>query len=861
MLFNSINVVEGSEIQSAFIQYGSSFPVVTPNPGQLFFITNKTGPVNPPSLALGLYIFDVRQDGNNQTVSSWKKVLQNGDPSSLFLPPIVIPSTYRMVTVNNQGLVTSGANPTTLTEYGIVDAQPLNSNLTAIGATTGNAGLLRKTAANTWSLDTNSYLTGNQTITIGGDVAGSGTTAFNLTLSNTGVGAGTYGSASSIGTFQVDAKGRIIAASSVTIAINASSVTAGTFADARVAESNVTQHQAALSINESQIVNGTILARNAGNETITGSWNFTTPVVGAEPTQLNHFTTKSYVDNIASGVQPLKSVRAATTANISLFGIQAIDGINLAINDRVLVKDQGTGSQNGIYTVASGTWTRATDFDGNPSTEVTTGSLVFVESGISNGNSSWILVTTGTIIVGTTSLEFSVFSRAGDYIAGAGLTRTGNTFNVGTASASRIVVGADAIDLATTGVTAGTYTVVTVDAYGRVTGGQANQQWSGIVNTPTTLAGYGILDGQPNNSTLTAISGVAGNGILVKTGSGAAAVRTISVSGNGLSITNGDGVGGNIAISSNAVSANTASSIVYRDASGNFAAGTVTASLSGNASTATALATGRTFSLTGDVSGTSAAFNGTANATIAVTLPNINSNTGTFAAVTVNTKGQVTSAAPLNVEGDVSGISSGSNLVLNLTNAGNAGTYGSASNVPIVTTDAKGRVIGATTTPIVVSWSTGVTNKPTTLAGYGITDGVSSSNIGTMASQNASNVNITGGSVMATSITTMGLTRNSVDVTLTAVGNSITSALGLTKDINQITAGAAGTGVRLPNSIGSTIIIINSGPNAILVYPFAGSASIDTSANGAAVSLPPGARIMYIQISATQYFTLNATYA
>lgn len=861
MQFSSINVVEGSEIQSAFIQYGSSFPVITPNPGQLFFVTNKTGPVNPPSLALGLYIFDVRQNSNNQTVSSWKKVLQNGDPSSLFLPPIVTASTYRMVTVNTQGLVTSGSNPTTLVGYGIVDAQPLNSNLTAISATTGNVGLLRKTAANTWTLDTNSYLTNNQTITIGGDVFGSGTNAFNLTLSNTGVGAGAYGSASSVGTFQVDGKGRINAASSVSIAINALAVTSGTFADARVAASNVTQHQAALTINESQITNGTILARNAGNETITGSWNFTTPIIGVEPTQLNHLTTKSYVDNIASGVQPLKSVRAATTTNISLFGIQAIDGINLAINDRVLVKNQTTGSQNGIYVVASGTWTRAIDFDGTPSTEVTTGSLVFVESGTTNGNSSWILVTTGTIIVGTTSLEFSVFSRAGDYIAGAGLTRTGNTFNVGTASASRIVVGADAIDLATSGVTAGTYTVVTVDAYGRVTGGQASQQWSGIVNTPTTLAGYGILDGQPNNSTLTAISGVAGNGILVKTGSGAAAVRTISVSGNGLSITNGDGAGGNITISSNAVTANTPSTVVYRDASGNFAAGTVTASLSGNASTATALAAGRTFSLTGDVSGTSATFNGTANATIAVTLPNINSNTGTFATVTVNAKGQVTAASSLIVAGDASGISSGNGLFLNLTNAGNAGTYGSATNVPIITTDAKGRVIGVTTTPITVSWSTGVTNKPTTIDGYGITDAASTSNIGTIASQNANSVNITGGSIQATSITTTGLTRNSVGVTLTAVGNNIAAALVLTKDINQVTAGAVGTGVRLPNSIGSTTIVINSGPNTILVYPYSGASSIDGAQNGTGASLPPGARIMYIQISASQYFTLNATYA
>jgi hypothetical protein len=86
--------------------------------------------------------------------------------------------------------------------------------------------------------------------------------------------------------------------------------------------------------------------------------------------------------------------------------------------------------------------------------------------------------------LGTTSITFVQFSGAGQVSAGAGLTRTGNTLDVVTASSARIVVNADSIDLATTGVGAGTYRSVTVDTYGRVTGG----------TNPTTLSGYGITD-------------------------------------------------------------------------------------------------------------------------------------------------------------------------------------------------------------------------------------------------------------------------------------------------------------------------------------------------------------------------------
>ena len=104
-------------------------------------------------------------------------------------------------------------------------------------------------------------------------------------------------------------------------------------------------------------------------------------------------------------------VRAATTANITISGLQTVDGVALAAGDRVLVKNQTTASQNGIYTAAEGTWTRAADAD--QSGKLASGLSVFVKEGTSNGKKQWRLSTTGSIVLGTTALTFELVGGAG----------------------------------------------------------------------------------------------------------------------------------------------------------------------------------------------------------------------------------------------------------------------------------------------------------------------------------------------------------------------------------------------------------------------------------------------------------------
>tara|TARA_R110001592_G_scaffold121512_4_gene327196 strand:- start:918 stop:2612 length:1695 start_codon:yes stop_codon:yes gene_type:complete len=140
---------------------------------------------------------------------------------------------------------------------------------------------------------------------------------------------------------------------------------------------------------------------------------------------------KEYVDAVKTGLDFKDSVRVASTGNLTISGPGAtIDGISLSSGDRVLLKNQTTASQNGIYSWngAASAMTRTTDADTNA--EVTSGMYVFVETGTANSDTGFVLTTDGSITVGSTSLSFTQFSGAGQIVAGDAMSKSGNTLNV-----------------------------------------------------------------------------------------------------------------------------------------------------------------------------------------------------------------------------------------------------------------------------------------------------------------------------------------------------------------------------------------------------------------------------------------------
>ena len=184
------------------------------------------------------------------------------------------------------------------------------------------------------------------------------------------------------------------------------------------------------------------------------------------PTADTDAATKLYVDNAALGLDAKASVKAATTTNIALSGAQTVDGVSLVTNDRCLVKDQSTASANGIYDVKAGAWTRSTDMD--TWAEVPS-AFVFVEQGTTQADSGWVATADQGGTLGSTNITWTQFSGAGQITAGAGLTKTGNTLDVG-GTTNRITVATDAVDIAATYVGQASITTVGTITAGTWTG-------------------------------------------------------------------------------------------------------------------------------------------------------------------------------------------------------------------------------------------------------------------------------------------------------------------------------------------------------------------------------------------------------
>jgi hypothetical protein len=416
------------------------------------------------------------------------------------------------------------------------------------------------------------------------------------------------------------------------------------------------------------------------NVTGTATINVATLTSGTITTGANSATdivNKAYVDNaVSAGVHFHAPVRAESPINLNATydngtagvgatltnaGTQAalvIDGITMVVADRVLVYEQTTQTQNGVYVVTdvgsvSTNWilTRSSDADTfvtDSPDGLSEGSTFFVQEGATGAGETYTCNTQGTIVFGTTNITFVQVSSAQIYSAGTGLNLSGTTFSIAntglaantygsvsevaqitfnaqgqatavnnlaiaiaaanvsglatsattdTTNASNISSGTLANDRTTATATNGASTIIARDINGSFAANLgAFVSVSGDGSAVTSLNASSIASGTVPTARLG--SGTANNTTFLRGDQTFAALSapndgtlTMNVSGTGLtgsaSFTANQAGSSTFTVASNATNANGASTIVARDASGNFSANTITAALSGNASTAT----------------------------------------------------------------------------------------------------------------------------------------------------------------------------------------------------------------------------------------------------------------------------------
>jgi hypothetical protein len=553
-----------------------------------------------------------------------------------------------------------------------------------------------------------------------------------------------------------------------------------------------------------------IAARDADLTTTTNTANAALPkaggtmtgnlVLNADPTASLQAATKQYVDTIAAaGIHYHTPARVEAPANLpstydnGTSGVGAtltnsgtqvaivIDGIALSSSDRVLVYQQTDPAHNGVYTVTtvgsvSTNWvlTRATDADSyGPSDPdaLGQGDAFFISAGDTGAGETYVMTTVGTITFGTTGIVFTQISATAIYSAGAGLTLTGQEFSLNTpvASATALATGR------TIGMTGDVvWTSAAFDGSGNVTGTATIQPDSVALGTDTT-------------------------GNYVATG---------AVSGTGLSGSSSS-EGGTFTVTSNATALNTASTIVARDGSGNFAAGTVTAALSGNSTTATALATGRTIGMTGDVVWTSASFDGSGNVTGTATIQ------ANSVALGTDTTGNYVAVGAVSGTG-LSGSSSSEGGTFTVTsNATNANTASA-----IVARDGSGNFAAGTITAALTGNASTATTLQTARTIGGVSfNGAANINlpgVNTTGNQNTSgsSASCTGNAATATVLQTArtigGVSFNgSANINLPGVntgGNQNTSGTSAISTAATVTTSSAASAFKVPfaNTTAST---------------------------------------------------------
>lgn len=311
-----------------------------------------------------------------------------------------------------------------------------------------------------------------------------------------------------------------------------------------------------LVITESQVTNLTTDLNsklNLSGGTMTGNL-----ILNADPTIALGACTKQYADAISAGLDIKQACYAASTAALTVTynngtsgvgatltnaGTQAvfsIDGLTPAVNSRILIKDQSSTFQNGIYTVtnvgsASTNWvlTRATDYD--QTSEIQAGNLIVVDNGTTNGGTGWLQTATITTI-GTSAITFSPFNLMQ---VGTGLSRSGNTISLSTpVSAAN---GGTGVSNGTNTITLGG-SIVTANSFTTSGNFAVTQTYTGPTNV--TFPTSGTLFSS-SNGPLNAWSTFNTNGILTQTAANTFTSRTITGTTGFINVSNGNGVLGN----------------------------------------------------------------------------------------------------------------------------------------------------------------------------------------------------------------------------------------------------------------------------------------------------------------------------
>ena len=484
----------------------------------------------------------------------------------------------------------------------------------------------------------------------------------------------------------------------------------------------------------------------------------------ATPTSDADAATKAYVDSVAEGLDIKESVKVATTAALPAVtydngasgvgatltadangALAAIDGVTVsATTTRLLIKNQSSALQNGIYVVTTvgdaGTafvLTRSGDMDGSPASEIP-GAFVFVEEGTTNADAGFVCTTNAPVTMGSTAINFTQFSGAGAITAGDGLSKTGDTLDVNVDDVTTAIV-ADAVVVKTSanlttpniGVANGdSFTASgTVSATGNITGG--NLTTGGDVTTVTVTASGAIA----GSTTITATGNVAGGNLTTANAMDSATINTTGeatlASAIVSDLTSGRvvlaGTAGAIEDSGNftfdgstaaVTGAITASTTIT--ATGNVAGGNIT---TGGAMEATGLiSSGSTITATGNVAG--------GNLTTAgqVAADNADITNGITAGTTITATGNVaggniTTGGKVDATGAITGATvTGGNITLNTDSIDSAGTAitlnTDSSDVDIVIENSAGNAYvkaDAGTSTVVVgengTQTTGVTFK------------------------------------------------------------------------------------------------------------------------------------------------------